>query len=87
MGTRRHLDRIKHDMDIYEHVVEGLQEDSGKTPANPRTVDVAVGSWFGGNVTSTVEVEVVDLAPDEPVNATLVAPQRPSSRDRDRHED
>lgn len=51
------LDRRKHDVDIIERVLGGIQETMGPHPPATRLIDLDV-PWFGGSMHSTVEMMV-----------------------------
>jgi hypothetical protein len=63
MGSRIRLDRTKRDSDVIEHVVEGLRTEYAG--ARTRVTDLGVRPWFGGQVLSAVQVQVIDRREDE----------------------
>jgi hypothetical protein len=57
------LDRRKHDVDVIERVLGGLQDGSGPDATRIRVIDVEM-PWAGGSTHSTLEL-TVGLMPDE----------------------
>ena len=51
------VDRKKHDVDVLERVLGGIQESMGPAASSTRLLDLDV-PWFGGSVHSTVELMV-----------------------------
>lgn len=76
MGSPKHLDQMTHDIDVFEHVFAGVRlQGPTESPSTPRVVDLDVRPWIGGEVMSTVQVEVVDLVPDERDTRNLQGPK------------
>ena len=61
MGSRGHIDREKHEVDVAEHVLGGIRaEDDGGARAHIVALEVGMRGWRLGRVVSAVQVQVLD---------------------------
>jgi len=68
-GRAPRLDRVKHDVDVFEHVAGGLGWFDERHDEGARGVEVDsrhTEQWLAGSIVTAVHVEVFDLESDKP---------------------
>jgi len=76
MGSARRIDREKHETDVVEHVMKGIQAEPSRTGSRADVVNFGVQGWLGGLIVSAVNVQVLDDSES--------SEERGSDRDRSR---
>jgi hypothetical protein len=82
MGTHRHIDRKKHEVDVAERVLTGgvRTEPRQSARSNGVTFDLSVRGWALGLVASAVQVQVI--VEDVEVSQSSDRPRRANGRTR-----
>ena len=52
------IDRRKHDIDVIERVLGGIQDEPVGPGSHTEVVDIDARPWFGGVTTSTVQLTI-----------------------------